>query len=543
MPALCEFSGPSYLFFSENVAPLVYYSHLPVMILSLLLGLFILTRGWQELPNRILAVMTFTFAAWVFMDSVFWASNRSDVIMFVWSAIVLIEPLVHVAGLYLLYVLIERRDLPFAAKGALFILYLPLILYAATSYNLAGFDTVSCLADEGFIARYYSYGLEIFSMIAVLMFAVTRFTREVLPEERKKVLSLATGIFLMMFAFSWGNIIGSFTDAWEIAQYGLFGMPLFIIFLLYSIVNFKLFDIKLVGAVALVLILSVLNFALLFVNNVGSFRSVALATFAFSVVFGFVLIRSVNREVRQREMIEEQEKELEIANKEQESLLHFISHEVKGYLTKSQAAFAAILEGDFGIVPEKLTAAATLELADTRKGVDTVMEILSASNFEKGTVSFKMEKFDFVAAVRDELPALTKNASEKGVALHASLPDAPIETVGDKHKIVQHLIRNLIDNATKYSPKGSVDVSVSRTNDHYRFSVKDTGVGLTEDDKKILFTEGGKGKDSLRVNVESTGYGLYIAKQIAEAHKGKIWAESEGRGKGSLFVVELPLNK
>lgn len=233
---------------------------------------------------------------------------------------------------------------------------------------------------------------------------------------------------------------------------------------------------------------------------------------------------------------------LEEANKEQESLLHFISHEVKGYLTKSQAAFAAMLEGDFGEIPEKLRTAATAELADTRKGVDTVMEILSASNFEKGTVNFKMEPFDFVSAVREDLVALTKSASERGVTIHASLPDESYEIVGDKHKIAEHLIRNLIDNAIKYSPKGKVEVSVARTDGHIRFSVKDTGVGLTEDDKKMLFTEGGKGKDSLKVNVESTGYGLYIAKQIAEAHKGNIWAESEGRGKGSLFIVELPLN-
>ena len=58
--------------------------------------------------------------------------------------------------------------------------------------------------------------------------------------------------------------------------------------------------------------------------------------------------------------------------------------------------------------------------------------------------------------------------------------------------------------------------------------------------KKHLFAEGGRGKDSIKVNVHSTGYGLYIAKQIVEAHKGRIWAESEGAGKGSTFYVEFP---
>jgi signal transduction histidine kinase len=69
----------------------------------------------------------------------------------------------------------------------------------------------------------------------------------------------------------------------------------------------------------------------------------------------------------------------------------------------------------------------------------------------------------------------------------------------------------------------------------------DTGVGITPEDMKRLFTEGGHGAESIKVNVHSTGYGLYIAKQIAEAHGGAIRAESEGKGKGSRFIVELPL--
>jgi signal transduction histidine kinase len=73
--------------------------------------------------------------------------------------------------------------------------------------------------------------------------------------------------------------------------------------------------------------------------------------------------------------------------------------------------------------------------------------------------------------------------------------------------------------------------------------VKDSGIGITPEDKKNLFTEGGRGKDAVRVNVDSTGYGLYSVKLIVDAHNGKAWGESEGVGKGSTFFVELPLTK
>ena len=76
--------------------------------------------------------------------------------------------------------------------------------------------------------------------------------------------------------------------------------------------------------------------------------------------------------------------------------------------------------------------------------------------------------------------------------------------------------------------------------DSIRFAIKDSGVGITPDDMNKLFTEGGHGRDSLKVNVHSTGYGLYIAKKIVEAHGGKIWAESEGQDRGSSFIIEFP---
>ena len=80
---------------------------------------------------------------------------------------------------------------------------------------------------------------------------------------------------------------------------------------------------------------------------------------------------------------------------------------------------------------------------------------------------------------------------------------------------------------------------MSKTDGKILFSVKDTGVGLSKEDKERLFTEGGKGKNSQKVNVDSTGFGLFIAKSIIEAHNGRIWAESEGEGKGSEFWVEV----
>ncbi len=252
-------------------------------------------------------------------------------------------------------------------------------------------------------------------------------------------------------------------------------------------------------------------------------------------------LQTVNEEVYKHSLeLVRLKQALEVANAQQENLLHFISHEIKGYLTKSEAGFAAIAEGDYGVISEQLKGMATSALLDVRKGVRTVMQILDASNMKKGTMGYKKEPFDMKKIVIEAVNHLKPAAEEKSISIDLSIAEGEYALVGDEEKIKQHVLRNLVDNAIKYTPRGAIGVELSREGKTVRFAVKDNGIGITPEDMARLFTEGGHGKDSIKVNVHSTGYGLFIAKQVVVAHGGKIWAESEGAGKGSRFVVELP---
>ncbi len=233
-------------------------------------------------------------------------------------------------------------------------------------------------------------------------------------------------------------------------------------------------------------------------------------------------------------------KELAQANAAQENLLHFISHEVKGYLTKNQAAFAAIVAGDLGGASEALKQMAESALVDTRKGVDTVMDILDASNLKKGTVAYAKKPFDLRASLESVVQDLEPAAKAKGLSFALNPVGGTCTIMGDEDKLRRHVLRNLIDNSIKYTPSGSVNVSLT-CGERASIVVSDTGVGITPEDMQRLFTEGGHGAESIKVNVHSTGYGLYIAKQIAEAHGGSIKAESPGKGKGATFTLELPV--
>ncbi|MDO8590788.1 MAG: HAMP domain-containing sensor histidine kinase [bacterium] len=232
--------------------------------------------------------------------------------------------------------------------------------------------------------------------------------------------------------------------------------------------------------------------------------------------------------------------ELEVTNERQEGLLHFIGHEVKGFLTKDMAAFATLLEGDVCTLPDGAKPFIDNALAQTREGVRSVTELLEASNQKKGTVTYKKESFDLKELVADVTEKLKPTAEEKGLSLALNIAEGEYMVMGDREKFGGHVLRNLIDNAINYTPHGSIEVSLKKEANKAIFAVKDTGVGVSDEDKKRLFTEGGKGKESQKINVHSTGYGLYIAKSIVEAHGGAISASSDGPGKGSTFIVELP---
>lgn len=129
-------------------------------------------------------------------------------------------------------------------------------------------------------------------------------------------------------------------------------------------------------------------------------------------------------------------------------------------------------------------------------------------------------------------------AEAKGLKIETKIQDGVYNVLGDSNWL-KEVINNLVENSIRYTREGIIIVGLEKRNEKILFYVKDTGIGITEEDKKNLFKEGGRGKDSLRINVDSTGYGLYSVKLIIEAHKGRVWAESEGTGKGSTFFVEL----
>lgn len=459
--------------------------------------------------------------------------------MFFWSLILLVEPLIYALSVYLIDVFLEKKDSSLKKKIGIFSLLLPVIFLLPTKLTLTGFDLTNCYreATEGFIATYYIYFIEIVYVIWILYFALKKY-RKALKEAKREIIFFTLGIVLFLLSLASGNIVGSVTENWTLAQIGLFSMPLFAIFLGYMIVRFKTFNIKILGAQGLVFALGLSVIGIVFVRSIENARIVAIATFLLIIIVGYLLIKGVKKDVEQKEELAKLNVDLEKLIQQRESLMHLINHKVKGSFTRTKYIFSEMVNGGFGEISPELKRMAQAGLESDEGGVKTVDLILNASNLQKGIVNFDIKKINLKDTVFSAIGDKKDPIERKGIKLKIEIEDGDYPIMGDAFWL-NEVVENLIDNSIHYTKGGEITVGLQKNNKKILFYVKDTGIGIDPEDKKRLFTEGGRGQNSVKVNVDSTGYGLYSVKLIIDAHKAKVWAESAGENKGAQFFVEF----
>ena len=538
MEQFCPWEQAQYFIYSDNIPTLFFYSHIPAIIIALLVGFLVFYKSNKSGVGVTLLLITLLFSIWSIFDLILWATNRPDIVMFFWSLQILIEPLIYLLGFYLTYLFITNKDLGFKAKLLGLALYSPIVFLLPSAYNLVGVELVYCTAIEGVVAQYFTYIVELVFIISIFVLTDREYRKNI--SRKREILTFGLGVVAFLLAFSWGNLIGSFTDNWTLAQFGLIGMPIFVAFLAYLIVKFHTFNIKLIATQVLMVSLWFLVLGILFIRNINNVRVVTLFTLFLVTVVGYLLVKSVKKEIERKEELAKLNIELQDSIKQRESLVHLVTHKVKGSFTRSKYIFAGIIDGTFGIVSPSIKKYAEQGLESDNMGIETVDLVLNADNLQKGTVKYDMKSIDFKEIVLKAIEEKRGPIEMKGLKIENTIKDGNYTILGDTFWL-KEAVHNLIENSIQYTKTGGIVVGLSDGNGKVVLSVKDTGVGINDEDKKSLFTEGGRGRDSVKINVDSTGYGLYTVKLVVEAHKGRVWAESAGVNKGSTFYMELPV--
>ena len=537
---LCLDAIPGFLgFFDLSIAPtLLFYAYIPIFIFSIFFGFFILKKDNASILSRYFLGITVSFAAWIFLILFQWVGAYLETVHLAWQLLILPEISIFLFSVLFTYVFIFKKDIPPFYKyflGALFVL---LAIILPTTLNIESFDLVNCEGVVG-IAWPLVYVFELLNIVAIILIAIEKLLIKGERLEKLKTVLFSVGMLVFLGIFWLSNYFGELTQTYEINLIGPLGMVLFLGLLSYIIVRFRTFNIKLLGAQALVISLWLLLFGILFIRRIENARVVAIFTLLLVSVLGYLLIRGVKKEVAQREELAKLNIDLQDLLKQRESLVHLVTHKVKGSFTRTKFIFAGILDGTFGEISPEIKKVAEQGLEFDNGGIDTVDLVLNAANMQKGTVKYEMKPIDFKDLVQKIIEEKRGPAEKKGLKFETEIKDGNYNISGDPVWLKES-VGNLIENSIRYTKQGDIKIGLQDGNNKILFSVKDTGVGITEEDKKNLFTEGGRGKDSVKINVDSTGYGLYTVKLIVEAHKGRVWAESEGAGKGSQFYIELP---
>jgi PAS domain S-box-containing protein len=239
------------------------------------------------------------------------------------------------------------------------------------------------------------------------------------------------------------------------------------------------------------------------------------------------------RDITQRREIEDELKKNERLKTE---FMNIAAHELRSPVTPIKGYLDLIIHD--AECNEKIKNWAKISLRNSERLLKLINDILDVARLDSDTMRFDMEKIDPVELlaeiVEDMRPAITNKKLEFRLNIPTSLP----HIIGDKNRLSQ-VLKNLIGNSLKFTDCGYIGLDVEKKDNHLTIAVVDTGIGISNDELKKIFTKFYQAYTGEDRNNDGTGLGLFISKEIVKKHNGLIWAESEV-GKGSRFVIQIP---
>lgn len=264
-----------------------------------------------------------------------------------------------------------------------------------------------------------------------------------------------------------------------------------------------------------------------------------MATKASYLMYNFrtneVLKKEIKERRRMEQMLEAKANDLLRSNAELEQFAYVVSHDLKAPLRNVQG-FADLLRRDKEALKPATREYVDVIFEEVKRFSDIIDALLRYARVSASSVQ-DMEEVDFQQLVYKIEGQLSLTLQQR----KAQLQYQGLPTLQANYRQMQQLLQNLIINAIKFTPESKmpfIHLHAEPTPYGYRFAVKDNGIGLKPADQKRIF--GLFQRVNQERQFEGSGLGLSICKKIVEQHKGKIWVESEGPGKGCTFFFILP---
>jgi len=245
---------------------------------------------------------------------------------------------------------------------------------------------------------------------------------------------------------------------------------------------------------------------------------------------------------RAEQLIRDENRKLKELSKMKKDIITRVSHELKTPLTSIHGASYYLLNFYKNDIIKEVLEYLEIIYQGSLRLKYLVNDLIDTSRLEAGKLDLNKTKINIVEIIEDCINALGYFSDNRNLKIEKHVPEQLVIEI-DKIRIEQ-VITNLISNAIKNTPPyGEISIALREDVDNIYIQVKDTGVGITEEEQPFLFEKFGKIErygQGLGVDIDGSGLGLFISKEIVELHSGDIFFESEGRNKGTIFTVRLP---
>jgi len=219
------------------------------------------------------------------------------------------------------------------------------------------------------------------------------------------------------------------------------------------------------------------------------------------------------------------------------------AHQLRTPLSAIKWTLKMLLEGDLGEITDEQREFVEKVYQSNERMITLINDLLNVTRIEEGRYLYKPVLANIEDIVDSVIDSLKEEIQRKKIKLKFEKPKKRLPKIKMDVEKIKLAVQNLIENAIRYTKVGGeVTVSLKGNKEEINFQIKDTGIGIPKDQQKRIFTKFFRGANAIRMETEGSGLGLFITKNIIEAHGGKIWFESE-EGKGTTFYFTLPLRK
>lgn len=540
---------------TAQLRSLALYSHLLPVLVAIVLSVFIYRFAENRISAKLFVLFVFLLSIWLTADLIAWYSNNYFLVAASWSILDFVNILFYLVLLFFFYIQSTQdyKRMKWLGITMVFLSIVPLLL-TMTGLSVGEFDETNCEMASSTILANYKLVLDIvciFSIFIIGIISSIYYRQNRKQKNQILVLTLSAVVFLIIFSGS--DFLATLTSIYEINLYALFALPIFLMILTFNIIEQGTFRLRgdsfAFAKLLFVIFIFVAIFNLILANDVYDFIITSVSSVVTSG-FGILLLRSASRESRQRKQIEGLAVNLEKANnrlkeldKQKSEFVSIASHQLRSPLTAIRGYVSMLQEGSYGAITTK-QAEPLIRVQESAKFMAiSIDDFLNVSRIESGNMKYELKDISLPEHTSSVVEDLRSDAIKRGLLLLYRSDIKSRGIINADFGKMQQILHNLINNALKYTPKGTVTVYVHDNLAAKRIYVEiiDTGIGMTKETIYKLFEKFSRAKVASSANIMGTGLGLFVAREMARAMKGDVTAHSDGVGKGSRFVLTLPL--